>query len=86
MYNLNLNADRPWETSIHRSLIHPPYAWENINKRFEEFFVRKMIEAQCSWILNGWKIVKGDFLNPPRFIERNQNFLREVECLRDFIN
>ncbi|MEM1674208.1 MAG: GNAT family N-acetyltransferase [Candidatus Bathyarchaeia archaeon] len=68
LYNLNLKVDKPWETSIHKSFIHPPYTWENINKRFEEFFVRKVIETPCSWILDGWRILKGDFLNPPKFV------------------
>lgn len=66
--NLDLNVDKPWETSIHRSFIHPPYTWESVRKRFEEFFVRKIFEAPCSWILNEWRIIKGSFLNPPKFI------------------
>lgn len=68
--NLDLKVEKPWETSIHRSFVHPPYTWENINKRFEEFFVRKVIEAPCSWILDGWKIIKGDLLNPPSFVRK----------------
>ncbi|MEM2272807.1 MAG: GNAT family N-acetyltransferase [Candidatus Bathyarchaeia archaeon] len=77
LYNLSLDVNKPWETSIHKSLVHPPYTWENINKRFEEFFVRKIIEAPCAWILDGWKIIKGDFLNPPKFIRERPEIHEE---------
>lgn len=74
LYNLDIEVNKPWETSIHRSFIHPPYTWENVNKRFEEFFVKKIFEAPCAWVLNGWKIIKGDLLNPSKIVREKPEF------------
>jgi len=66
LFNLDLNVSKPWETSIHKSFVYPPYTWEDVGKRFEEFFVKKLIGSPCTWILNGWRILKGELLNPPK--------------------
>jgi len=70
LFNLDFNVSKPWETSIHKSFIYPPYTWEDVGKRFEEFFVKKIIENPCVWILKGWRILKGELLNPPKAIRK----------------
>lgn len=64
LHNLNLKADEPWDTTVHRKLVHPPYDWKDLKPRFERFFVRKTIENPSVWIFDGWKIVKGKLLHP----------------------
>ncbi|MEM3745241.1 MAG: GNAT family N-acetyltransferase, partial [Candidatus Bathyarchaeia archaeon] len=68
LYNLDLKVDKPWETSIHRNLLYSLHPQRSLNKRFEEFFVRKLLEAQGIWVLDNWKILKGELLNPPKTI------------------
>jgi tRNA(Met) C34 N-acetyltransferase TmcA len=65
LYNLDLKAEKPWNTSVHRKLASPPYAESDLKNRFERFFVRKL-ENPSVWILEGWRIVKGKLLNPSR--------------------
>jgi len=66
LHSLDLKADKPWETSIHKSFVHPPYTWKDINSRFEKYFVKKIMETPGTWILDGWKIIKGELLHPPK--------------------
>ncbi len=66
LHNLDLKVDKPWETSIHKSFIYPPYTREDLNSRFEKYFVKKIMEAPGIWILDGWKIIKGELLHPPK--------------------
>ena len=66
LYNLDLKAEKPWNTSVHRKLASPPYTESDLKNRFERFFVRKLRENPSIWILEGWKIVKGKLLNPSR--------------------
>jgi len=66
LYNLRLEVDKPWETSIHKSLVHPPYSWGDLKARFERYFVRKLMEAPGVWIMDGWRILKGELLHPPK--------------------
>jgi tRNA(Met) cytidine acetyltransferase len=68
LYNLDLKAEKPWSTSTHKKLICPPYTESDLKNRFEKFFVRKILEHPCTWILEGWKIIKGELLSPPRII------------------
>lgn len=75
--NLNLKADRPWETTIHKSLVHPPYQWSDLKTRFERFFVKKLLEAQGVWILEGWKVLKGELLRPPKAAKRRLEMISE---------
>lgn len=65
LYNLNLNVEKPWSTSLHKKLISPPYCESDIKMRFEKYFIRKILEDQSIWILDGWNIVRGNLLNPP---------------------
>lgn len=66
LHNLDLKANKPWETSIHESFVHPPYTWEDLNSRFEKYFVKKIMEKPGIWVLDGWKIIKGELLHPPK--------------------
>lgn len=66
LHNLDLKADKPWSTIIHKKLASPPYTERDLKTRFEKFFVRKILENPCAWILENWRIVKGEFLNPNR--------------------
>jgi len=68
LHNLNLNVEKPWDTSIHRSFLVPPYSLEDINIRFERYFVRKLLEAQSVWILDGWKVLKGELLHASKSV------------------
>ncbi|MBS7647964.1 tRNA(Met) cytidine acetyltransferase [Candidatus Bathyarchaeota archaeon] len=68
LYNLDLRAEKPWSTSIHKKLASPPYTEDDLRNRFEKFFVRKILEHPCTWILENWKIVKGELLNPPKTV------------------
>ncbi|MBS7606500.1 MAG: GNAT family N-acetyltransferase [Candidatus Bathyarchaeia archaeon] len=77
LYNLNLKADRPWETTLHKSLVHPPYQLGDLKTRFERFFVRKLLEAQGVWILEGWRILKGELLHPPKAAKRQLEIASE---------
>ncbi len=70
LHNLRLDADKGWETSLHRRLIIPPYSPEDINVRFERYFIRKLLETKGIWILDGWRIIKGELLNPPKSTRR----------------
>ena len=70
LYNLDLNAERPWNTSIHRSFLAPPYCPEDINMRFERYFIRKIWEARGVWILDGWRVLKGEMLGAPRRVKK----------------
>ncbi|MCD6538504.1 tRNA(Met) cytidine acetyltransferase [Candidatus Bathyarchaeota archaeon] len=82
LYNLSLNVDRRWETSIHKKLIVPPYSPEDINVRFERYFIRKLLETRGVWILDGWKIIKGELLNPPRSIRKKPRIPKESRVPR----
>ncbi|MCD6530051.1 tRNA(Met) cytidine acetyltransferase [Candidatus Bathyarchaeota archaeon] len=64
LHNLDLNFDKPWDTTVHRKLIHPPYDLEDLKPRFEKYFVRKTLENPSVWIFDGWKVVKGGALHP----------------------
>jgi len=64
-YNLDLNAEKPWSTSLHKKLISPPYGESDMKARFEKYFTRKILEDQSIWILDGWNIIRGNMLNPP---------------------
>jgi tRNA(Met) cytidine acetyltransferase len=68
LYNIDLKAEKPWSTSIHKKLVSPPYTESDLRNRFEKFFVKKILEHPCSWILENWKIIKGDLLNPPKTV------------------
>jgi len=68
LYNLDLKAEKPWSTSTHKKLASPPYTECDLRNRFEKFFVRKLFEHPCTWILQNWKIVKGALLNPPKTV------------------
>ena len=68
LYNLNLKAEKPWSTSTHKKLACPPYTESDLKNRFEKFFVRKVLEHPCTWILENWKIIKGELLNPPKTV------------------
>ncbi|MEM2336436.1 MAG: GNAT family N-acetyltransferase [Candidatus Bathyarchaeia archaeon] len=67
-YNLDLGAEKPWNTSIHKKLASPPYTESDLRNRFEKFFVRKILENPCVWILENWRIVRGELLNPARAV------------------
>lgn len=82
LYNLDLKVDKPWETSIHRNLLFSLHPQKSLNKRFEEFFVKKLLEAQGVWILDNWKIVKGDFLNPPKIIRERPKIPEKSKFLK----
>ncbi|MEM3667000.1 MAG: GNAT family N-acetyltransferase [Candidatus Bathyarchaeia archaeon] len=68
LYNFDLKADKPWRTSIHKKLASPPYTERDLRNRFEKFFVRKILENPCVWILENWRIVKGELLKPARAV------------------
>jgi tRNA(Met) cytidine acetyltransferase len=68
LYNLDLKAEKPWCTSIHYKLASPPYSMQDLKNRFERLFVRKILEDPSVWILENWKIVKGNLLNPPKMV------------------
>ncbi|MEM1590125.1 MAG: tRNA(Met) cytidine acetyltransferase TmcA domain-containing protein, partial [Candidatus Bathyarchaeia archaeon] len=68
LYNLDLKAEKPWRTGTHKKLASPPYTESDLKNRFEKFFVRKIFEHPCAWILENWKIVKGELLNPPKTV------------------
>ncbi|MEM4700945.1 MAG: GNAT family N-acetyltransferase [Candidatus Bathyarchaeia archaeon] len=69
LYNLDLKVEKPWSTSTHKKLVSPPYAESDLKNRFEKLFVRKILEHPCTWILENWKIVKGELLNPPKTVK-----------------
>ena len=71
LYDLDLTVREPWKTSIHRSFLISPYGPEDINNRFERYFIRKIIEDRSVWILSGWRVLKGEMLSPPRRIEKS---------------
>ncbi|MEM0057770.1 MAG: GNAT family N-acetyltransferase [Candidatus Bathyarchaeia archaeon] len=68
LYNLDLKADKPWNTSTHKKLASPPYTESDLRNRFEKFFVKKILGHPCTWILENWRVVKGELLNPPKSI------------------
>ena len=68
LYNLCLSAEKPWDTSIHRSFLTPPYRLKDINVRFEKYFLRKLLENRSVWILNGWKVLKGELLHTSKSV------------------
>ena len=64
LHNLDLKSDEPWDTTVHRKLVHPPYDRRDLKPRFERFFVRKTLENPSVWVFDGWKVVKGELLHP----------------------
>jgi len=68
LYNLDLKVEKPWCTSIHYRLASPPYTMQDLKNRFERLFVRKILEDPSVWIIENWKIVKGNLLNPPKIV------------------
>ncbi|HDM88957.1 MAG TPA: tRNA(Met) cytidine acetyltransferase, partial [Candidatus Bathyarchaeota archaeon] len=82
LYNLSLNVDKHWETKLHRKLTVPPYGPEDINVRFERYFIRKLLETRGVWILEGWKIIKGELLNPPKSVRKKPQIPRESRVPR----
>ncbi|RJS92975.1 tRNA(Met) cytidine acetyltransferase [Candidatus Bathyarchaeota archaeon] len=71
LYNLDLSVEKPWDTSIHRSFLTPPYCPEDIHVRFEKYFVRKILETRSVWILDGWQILKGELLNVSQKVKKS---------------
>ncbi|MEM1998097.1 MAG: GNAT family N-acetyltransferase [Candidatus Bathyarchaeia archaeon] len=82
LYNLDLKVDKPWETSIHRNLLYSLRPQKSLNKRFEEFFIKKLFETRGVWILNDWKVLKGELLNPPKVIRERPKIPEKVKVLR----
>ncbi len=77
-HNLSLKVDKPWETSIHKSFIHPPYTWKDLNSRFEKYFVRKIMETPGIWVLDGWKIIKGELLHPSKTLKEKPKIPEKI--------
>ncbi|MEM2442237.1 MAG: GNAT family N-acetyltransferase, partial [Candidatus Bathyarchaeia archaeon] len=55
---------------------------KSLNKRFEEFFIKKLFETRGVWILNDWKVLKGELLNPPKVIRERPKIPEKVKVLR----
>lgn len=68
LYNLPLEANRPWNTSLHKKLAAPPYSPKDLKTRFEKYFIKKVLEDPAVWVLKNWDIMKGELLNPPNFV------------------
>lgn len=68
LYNLSLEVDKPWSTSLHRKLVVPPYSEKDLKARFEKRFIRKLLGDPAVWVIKDWDIVKGELLNPPETI------------------
>ncbi|MEM0488628.1 MAG: tRNA(Met) cytidine acetyltransferase TmcA domain-containing protein, partial [Candidatus Bathyarchaeia archaeon] len=68
LYNLSIEVDKPWSTSLHRKLVVPPYSEKDLKARFEKRFIRKLLDDPAVWVIKDWNIMKGELLNPPETI------------------